>query len=185
MPRTCTVCAHPQRAEVEAAVLEGRDSFRGIARRFAVSPDAIERHAKAHLPAALVKGAEAQEVARGDGLLAAVERLQGRAGLLLTAAERVVNRAERSRNGELVLKGVSGAAAAVRELRSLLGLLAETGLRFQESEVAARARLEAEVKGAVATAEMALDPASFARLCRAWAALPGAGPERLGDDCNG
>lgn len=68
MPRTCTICRHEQRAEIDRALVSG-ESYRGIAPHFAVSEDAAERHGKAHLPARIAKAAEAKQVARADSLL--------------------------------------------------------------------------------------------------------------------
>jgi len=41
--RTCTICSHPERAAIEAAITQGK-SLRDIARQFSVSKDAIARH---------------------------------------------------------------------------------------------------------------------------------------------
>jgi hypothetical protein len=48
MPRTCTVCTHSKRAEIDKALLSG-DAFRNIAERFSVSLGALTRHKEAHL----------------------------------------------------------------------------------------------------------------------------------------
>ncbi len=50
MPRVCTVCTHPERAAIDEALAARRDSFRGIALTYRVSPDAVERHHRRHLP---------------------------------------------------------------------------------------------------------------------------------------
>ena len=47
MPRTCTVCRHPQRGEIEAA-LESGQSYRDTSSRFGVSKSALERHRGGH-----------------------------------------------------------------------------------------------------------------------------------------
>jgi hypothetical protein len=57
--RTCTICGHEQRHDIEVAVIR-RDSYRAIARRFSVSKDALGRHAREHLPEALVRAQEAE-----------------------------------------------------------------------------------------------------------------------------
>ena len=76
MPRTCTICTHEQRREIDRAVLSG-ESYRGIARHFAVSEDAIERHKKAHLSAQVVKAAERREERRADSLVDQIDTLLG------------------------------------------------------------------------------------------------------------
>lgn len=48
MPRPCSICDHPQRQAIDTAIVSGT-AFRGIARRFAASEDAIQRHAAHHL----------------------------------------------------------------------------------------------------------------------------------------
>ena len=68
MPRTCTVCRHASRPDIEKAIVCG-DSFRDIARQFDVSKDAVRRHKADHLPKTLGKALEAGEAARAYGLL--------------------------------------------------------------------------------------------------------------------
>lgn len=46
--KRCTICVHPQRAEIEKALLGGRPAVH-IAREFSVGRDALRRHAAAHL----------------------------------------------------------------------------------------------------------------------------------------
>src|SRR5262245_5613671 len=110
MPRTCTVCAHPDRPAIDADLVAG-GSFRGIARHNGLSPDAVERHKRDHLPAALTRAHEADEAADADALLAQVRQLQRRALVILTAAERA---------GDL-----RTALAAIGQARGNLELLAK------------------------------------------------------------
>jgi hypothetical protein len=86
MPRTCTVCAHPGREAIDRALLSG-GSNRCIAAHHAVSEQAVRRHKADHLPAALAKAHEAEEVSRADDLLSQVRDLQGRALAILEKAE--------------------------------------------------------------------------------------------------
>jgi hypothetical protein len=72
MPRTCTVCTRAERAEIDAALLDGQP-FRDIAGRFGTSRSALLRHKKADLPATLVKAKQAQEEVRAETLF---ERLR-------------------------------------------------------------------------------------------------------------
>ena len=109
MPRTCTVCAHPERPAIDAALVAG-EPYRGIAQRFAASPDAVLRH-KAHVPAALARAQDAAAVAHADGLLGQVRDLQARTLAILAAAEWA---------GEL-----RTALAAIGQARGNLELLAE------------------------------------------------------------
>lgn len=86
VPRTCTICPHPQRPAIDAALVAG-EPYRRVAALWGVSPDAVKRH-KAHLPVALAKAAEAEAVADADDLLAHVRALRARALGILTQAER-------------------------------------------------------------------------------------------------
>ncbi len=110
MPRTCTVCTHPQRDEIDAALVAGV-ALRNIAKRFDTSPTAVFRHKGEHLPAKLVMAQEAAEVAEADDLLGQVRDLQRRAHNILDKAEEA---------GELRV-----ALSAIREARGNLELLAK------------------------------------------------------------
>ena len=108
MARTCTVCIHPAREEIDKALLDG-GPYRRIAGRFGASPSAVYRHKKDHLPKALIKAAEVREVQHGDDLLDQLRGLQERAVRILGQAEAA---------GDL-----RTALAAVREARGCLELL--------------------------------------------------------------
>jgi hypothetical protein len=109
--RTCSVCSGPDRQEIDQAIVSGR-SKRGIARRFAVSPDAVERHARAHLPAALAKAKEAGDALNGDALLRQIQDLQKRTLAILTTAEK-----DKRRHGL--------ALGAIRQARENVALLSK------------------------------------------------------------
>src|SRR5690349_24836446 len=68
MPRTCTICRHEQRQEIDKALIAGT-AFRNIAERFGTSVAALHRHKQEHVPENLVKAREAREVAQADSLL--------------------------------------------------------------------------------------------------------------------
>jgi len=108
MARPCSICSRPDRAEIDAALV-GPESFRGVSRRFAVSPDAMERHAKAHLPKALAKAKGAADEAYGDSLAEKVRALE-------THADRLRARAEKDQD-------IRAALAAVKVLTDLVELL--------------------------------------------------------------
>src|SRR5690242_17043730 len=48
MSRTCSICSHQNRPEIEGALLAG-ESFRGVSKRFGTSPTALFRHKTDHL----------------------------------------------------------------------------------------------------------------------------------------
>ena len=65
MPQTCSVCIHPQRAEIEKALVAG-EPLREIAGRCPgsrpVSRSALHRHKQEHLPAHLAKAHEEESI---------------------------------------------------------------------------------------------------------------------------
>ena len=110
MPRSCTVCIHEARPEIDRALIAG-EAFRHIATRFDTSTGALQRHKADHLPVRLAKAQEAEEVAQADDLLCQVQDLQARALAILDKAEEA---------GEL-----RTALSAIREARGNLELLAK------------------------------------------------------------
>ena len=110
MPRSCSICTHDRRAEIDRALLERRP-FRDIACQFSVGRMAALRHHDDHLPAELARAREAQEVAQADDLLAQVRALRSKAMALLLKAEA---------QGDL-----RTALAGIREARACLELLLE------------------------------------------------------------
>ena len=109
MPRTCTICSHPERAAIDRALIAGLP-FRHIAAQWDVSTGALQRHKADDLPAMLVQANDADEAAHADDLLAQVRDLQATTLRLLTTAERT---------GKL-----GTAVMAIREARGNLELLA-------------------------------------------------------------
>ncbi len=86
MPRTCTVCAHPKRSEIDRALLDGM-TYRTIADRFGLSETALKRHKAEHVPARVAKAKEAKQVADADDLLSQLKALRNRAVGILQKAE--------------------------------------------------------------------------------------------------
>src|SRR5919112_1342791 len=110
MPRSCTVCEHPERVAIDRALV-GDASNRSIASLHDVSEAAVRRHKANHLPARLVMAEKASEIAEADGLLEQVRDLQARTLAILEGAEST--RQHRT------------ALSAIREARSNLELLAK------------------------------------------------------------
>lgn len=63
MPQTCSICIHPDRAEIEKALIAG-EPLRDIERRCPVSRSALHRHRQEHLSQRLVKAAEHEDLAQ-------------------------------------------------------------------------------------------------------------------------
>jgi Helix-turn-helix domain len=152
MNTRCTVCHHPQRAEIEQALVAGV-TLREIGKRFDRSKTTIAKHAKKHVPDAAQKALDAandRDVEAGDAILAEVEKLKSEARRLQAHAER--------------RKDYRAALTAIRELTRLVELSArllgelrdkeinvtnvnldpETATRMAEIFLARRARTPAE-----------------------------------------
>jgi hypothetical protein len=156
MPRACTVCGHPQRHEIEQAML-AREPFRAIARRFGLSKDALLRHHDDHLPAALVEASRIREITRADDL---VDRVIG----LARETQAVLERAKAAGDDKLVLAAIATAGRQLELQVRLLGQLQETAT--------VNIVLSGEWIGLKAQVVAALDPFPEARLAVA-AALEG------------
>lgn len=110
MPRSCTVCEHPEREAIDRQLV-GDSSNLSVSSLFGVSESAVRRHKAKHLPAKLVMAEKAQEVAEADDLLDQVRGLQARTLAILEAAEHTHQHRT--------------ALSAIREARSNLELLAK------------------------------------------------------------
>ena len=111
MPRTCSICTHPQREAIDKDLAAGQP-YRGISRAFRVSEDALARHREAHLPETLAKAHDASEVARADDLLNQLQLLQKVTMLILSRAEQAG-----------ALRTMLGAVREARENLELIGRL--------------------------------------------------------------
>lgn len=123
--RSCTTCHHVDRQGIESAIASG-ETFRGIARRYGLTPDAVERHAARHLPV---------DVARSD--------FRGRPGM--TAADlmgRMVEVADSARALRLA-DGLS-VRDVLRAGDAELRALATITVRFGADAGALAAELDAE-----------------------------------------
>jgi len=116
--QTCTVCVHEAKEAIDQALVAG-GSRRTIANQYGVSDAAVGRHRQNHLPATLVKAAEAQESARGGRLL---DRVDG----LVEKALSVLKDAENTKDGRLAL-------GAIREARNCLELVGRASGELRES----------------------------------------------------
>jgi hypothetical protein len=113
MPRRCTVCVHEKRKAIDRAIVGGGTN-RAIASQFAISKDAVDRHAKSHISKAIAKAQEVREVAHGGGLIAEITSIRDKAAELGAQAEE---------------KGdIRTALTSVRELVRCTELIARLGL---------------------------------------------------------
>lgn len=118
MPRTCTICTHPERSKIDRALLDG-EAYRTIAKRYGAGPSAVLRH-REHLPSELVKAQAAEEVAHADNLLEQVKSLQ-------TRALSILDRADLAGDLRTALSAIREARGNLELLAKLLGELQQEG----------------------------------------------------------
>ena len=134
MPRTCTICNHPQRAAVDKALVAGT-ALRDISQRFGLSMSALHRHKAEHLPRLLAK-AQQQETARATALAAQAQRQEAgererafdvvqQLRTINGAALTVLKEARDARNGDLALKAIDRIQRQIELQAKLLGELDE------------------------------------------------------------
>lgn len=122
MARPCTICTHPEREQIDQALLEGV-SFRNIAKRTGTSTAALSRHKKDHVPTQIAKAVAAREsveVARGGSLYDQVQELRQKSLELLA-------KAEMAGDFRTALSGVREARACVELLMEVEGELERGG----------------------------------------------------------
>src|SRR5919106_5207348 len=88
MPRACTICSHEQRFAIEELLATRQRTYRGIARKYGVSEDAVSRHVKSgHVSQLLALAADAERAAQADNLLDRMEALHSQTLAILDAPE--------------------------------------------------------------------------------------------------
>lgn len=118
MPRTCSVCAHPDRAAIDGALVNG-ETFRHIASRYGVSTTALQRHKTDHIPAALSTAKAAGQVANADDLLTQL-------GLLRSKALGLLMKAEAAGDYRTALAGIREARGCIEVMARMMGELADS-----------------------------------------------------------
>lgn len=159
MPRTCTICSHADRAAIDRALAAGT-SLATIATVHHVIDESLRRHRDAHLPKAVAKAQEVEDVRQALDVVKQLKavngttlhvlkeaRDQGDPGLALKAIDRIHRQIELQARllGELDERPVTNILVAPEWLgvrSALLGALAP----YPEAAMAvatALARLEA------------------------------------------
>jgi len=118
VPRTCTICTHEQRRDIDAALLN-ETPLRDIARRYATSKDAVARH-REHLPSQLVKAQQQEDVSQAIDVVKQLKAING-------ATLAILKEARAEGNGELALKAVDRIQRQLELQAKLLGELQQEG----------------------------------------------------------
>lgn len=124
--RKCSVCSHPERAEIDRAIVVG-ELPRAISKRFSesvrIDEQAVRRHANSHLP----RGAMASAVeAQTEGEKARATDLVLTARQLLSKSVSILQRAEQSGDLRAALMGIREASRCTELMGKLMGDIQET-----------------------------------------------------------
>lgn len=114
MPRTCTVCAHPQRDAIDLALLAG-EPYRHIAARWKLSTGALQRH-RDHLPGTLAKAHEAAEAVSAGTLLDRLKELN-------LETRDILKETREGKNHDLALKAIARVEKQLELEAKLIGEL--------------------------------------------------------------
>jgi hypothetical protein len=112
--RTCTICVHDQREAIDLALGNGK-SAKVLARRFAVSQDALDRHRARHLQPSIARAAARREELSAEAL---VQRLLG----YMEAAEAGIEAARKSSDLSGLARCIKEAHAVVLSIGKTIGL---------------------------------------------------------------
>ncbi len=141
MSPRCTVCSHPDIDDLNAQLVEGGRSLRGLARKFVLSEDALQRHRKRHLPAAVSRGAEVKAGEKGRDLLDRIRTAEEKLGGYERIAVNLATKGVKDGDAALVLRALSEARRSAVESRLKLW-----GLELQVTETRDIAERLAEIE---------------------------------------
>jgi hypothetical protein len=128
MGRYCLACFHPNRAAIDAALVEHATGYARLAARFGLSYGGIRRHERAHLAHAFRDAEELHAMIDTEALVAKLEELD-------SAVRRVLHRGESGGDDRLVLLAVKEGRSNVDTL-ARLGALADVEARLVALEQA-------------------------------------------------
>ena len=110
MPQPCSICTHPEREAIDAALVAGVPNRR-IAAQYGMGETSVRRHKDAHIPPLVAQAHDAAVVFSADALTAQITGLLARGFAILDKSER----------GD----SITDMCAAMREVRGVLTLIAK------------------------------------------------------------
>jgi hypothetical protein len=163
--QSCTVCRHPERLAIEAALVK-QTAFRKIGKEFNVGFQAVRRH-QAHVLRKLSKAREGIEMAEASTLLARIDQV-------LRDAQRITAKAEKDGDLPTALQGLRTITNSLSLLGRITGEIqaqntsvsfhAHQHLHAGSSLPANEAELELKIAKEVAAATLGFDEHEIERL---------------------
>lgn len=117
MPRTCTVCSHAERAQIEAALVAGT-SNRRIATHYGLTEASVRRHVSEHVKQQIAESREAREEAQSLDVVKQLKAINGTAFAILAEARR-------AQDHDIALKAIDRIQRQLELQAKLLGQLDE------------------------------------------------------------
>jgi len=119
MPQQCSICIHPQRAEIDKALVAG-EPLRDIAGRCPVSRSALHRHKQDHLPGHLVKAAQEEDLGQAIDVLRQLKAINA-------ACLEILQKSRADGKHSISLRAVDRIHRQIELQAKLLGELQEQG----------------------------------------------------------
>ena len=126
--KTCSICHHPKKDEIEKALLISKRSYRDISGRFNVSKLALQRHQEKHVPSHLIKAEQAAEICRADGLL-------NKLVILKNDAERITEKAEINDDLKTALSGIREQSRIIEILSKMQGQIQQPQIKLTMNQI--------------------------------------------------
>jgi hypothetical protein len=123
MPRTCTICIHPDRLRIEQAIIAGT-SLRTISGQYGPSKTAVMRH-RSHVVEAMSRNKDVREQVRTGKLLDDVRAGEERAERLFDQATEILKTARDENDPRTALQAIRAASAVIGEARGYMQLRGE------------------------------------------------------------
>lgn len=143
MGSRCSVCSHPNRTAIDVALTTNSATHETIARAHGLSRPAVSRHKVNHLSKALTRANDLAATLNAGTILTEAIHVHERAKALLDRAETCL---------ESGPKGITATAAALREVRSTVELLARMAVAMgQDADEATvdRTDLDSQIANAL------------------------------------
>ena len=134
MPRTCTVCNHEDKEEINKQLITGT-SLRNIAKQFRLNSTSLHRHKERHISEELLKSKNAIDSLKADNTFGEYQKAKARIEEL------------NKKTYDLLAK-----AEAEDDHKACIGYIREA--RGQESELREQRKLLAELEGKLASQQI-------------------------------
>ena len=113
--RTCTICGHADRNDIDQALLDGR-SLRNIAKQYKTSTTSLFRHKKDHIPVALAQTVQATTELQAETLF---DRLRS----INTETRAILQEAREAKSSSVALAAINRIERQIELEAKILGQL--------------------------------------------------------------